>query len=325
MRIVSLRACAAAVFLFLVSGLVWGQGNYPSKPIRFIVPFPPGGATDPVARMVGGELSKSLGQQVVVENRGGGGGTIGVDIGVKSAPDGYTIFLGSTGGIGINPVLMAKPPYDPARDIAAISMLALSPLLIVVPPESPLRSVHDLIAAAKARPGTIAYGTAGPGTLHHLAAEMLKQRFGFEITHVPYKGSGPAATDLLGGQLPVAFLDVTSIMAHVRAGKARVLINTGAKRSAVAPDIPAMPEAGIADFDAVGWFILGAPAATPADILALLNRETVRLLALPEIRERFIASGIEAKSSTPAETGAFIRDELAKWTRVIRTAGIKPE
>ena len=323
MRIVSMRA--AAVVLVLVSGLAWGQGTYPSKPIRFIVPFPPGGATDPVARMVGGELSKSLGQQVVVENRGGGGGTIGVDVGVKSSPDGYTIFLGSTGGIGINPVLMAKPPYDPVRDIAAISMLALSPLLIVVPPDSPLHSVGDLIAAAKARPGTIAYGTAGPGTLHHLAAEMLKQRFGFAITHVPYKGSGPAATDLLGGQLPLAFLDVTSIMTHIRAGKARALINTGARRSAVAPDIPAMLDAGIADFDAVGWFILGAPAATPPDIIALLNRETVRLLALPEIRERFIASGIEAKSSTPAETSAFVRDELAKWTRVIRSAGIKPD
>ena len=322
MHTVLLRA--AALFLVVASSLAWGQSAYPSKPIRFIVPFPPGGATDPVARMVGAELSKSLGQQVVVENRGGGGGTIGVDIGIRSAPDGYTIFLGSTGGIGINPVLMAKPPYDPVRDIAPISMLALSPLLIVVPPASPLRSVQDLIAQARARPGSLSYGTAGPGTLHHLAAEMLKQRYGFDMTHVPYKGSGPAATDMVGGQLPVAFLDVSSIINHIRGGRARALVNTGEKRSAVAPDIPSMAEAGIPDFDAVGWFMLGAPANTPAEVIALLNREMVRILGTTEIRERFIASGIEAKSSTVEEVSAFIRDELAKWSRVIRTAGITP-
>ena len=322
MHTVLLRA--AALFLVVASSLAWGQSAYPSKPIRFIVPFPPGGATDPVARMVGAELSKSLGQQVVVENRGGGGGTIGVDIGVRSAPDGYTIFLGSTGGIGINPVLMAKPPYDPVRDIAPISMLALSPLLIVVPPASPLRSVQDLIAQAKARPGSLSYGTAGSGTLHHLAAEMLKQRYGFDMTHVPYKGSGPAATDMVGGQLPVAFLDVSSIINHIRGGRARALVNTGEKRSAVAPDIPSIAEAGIPDFDAVGWFMLGAPANTPAEVIPLLNREMVRILGTTEIRERFIASGIEAKSSTVEEVSAFIRDELAKWSRVIRTAGITP-
>ena len=315
---------AAVLLLVLVAGAAWGQTAYPSKPIRFIVPFPPGGATDPVARMLGAELSKSLGQQIVVENRGGGGGTIGVDLGVRSAPDGYTIFLGSTGGVGINPVLMAKPPYNPVHDISAISMLALSPLLIVVPPASPIRSVQDMIAAAKARPGSIAYGTAGSGTLHHLAAEMLQQRFDFKITHVPYKGSGPAATDLLGGQLPLAFLDVSSIGTHLRSGKARALVNTGAKRSAVVPDIPSMDEVGIPDFDAVGWFMLGAPANTPAEIIALLNRETVRILATPQVRERFILSGIEAKSSTPAEAAAFIREELAKWTHVIRSAGITP-
>ena len=315
---------AVLLLVLLAAAPAWGQMTYPAKPIRFIVPFPPGGATDPVARMLGVELSKSLGQQVVIENRGGGGGTIGVSVGVKSAPDGYTIFLGSTGGVGINPVLMAKPLYDPARDISAISMLALSPLLIVVPATSPIRSVQELIAAAKARPDSLAYGTAGPGTLHHLAAEMLQLRFGFKITHVPYKGSGPAANDLLGGQLPLAFLDVSSIGAHLRGGKARALANTGAKRSAVVPDIPSMAEVGIPDFDAVGWFMLGAPANTPAEIIALLNRETVRILGMPEMRERFLRAGIEAKSSTPEEATKFIRDELAKWARVIRSAGISP-
>ena len=319
MRNVFLRTLA--LLLVLVSGLASAQSAWPSRPIRFIVPYPPGGAADAVARLVGQEMSKSLGQQIVIENRGGGGGTIGVAAGIKSAPDGYTMFLATTASIAINPMFMATKPYDSLRDISLVGMLAISPLALVVPASSPIHSIPDLVAAAREKPGGIGFGTAGNGTPHHLAGETLNQMYGIKLTHVPYKGSGPAAVDLVAGQLPAAIIDVTSIITQVRAGRARALATLGNKRTAVAPEVASMAEAGVPDFDISGWFLLGVPAATPREIVARLNQELVRILSLPEVRERFIASGVEARPTAPEETAAFVRDQVEKWGQRFRASG----
>ena len=310
-----------ALLALVVAGGALAQSAYPARPIRFIVPFPPGGAADAVARMVGQEMAKTFGQQVVVENRGGGGGTIGVGAGVRSAPDGYTIFLATTASVAINPMFMSKPPYDSIREITPISLLAVSPLLVVVPAASPIKTLQELIAAARANPGSISYGTAGTGTPHHLAGELLNQMFGVKLNHVPYKGSAPAAIDLVAGQIPAAIIDVTSIITQVRGGRARALASLGAKRTAAAAEVPSMEEAGVQNFDMAGWFMLGAPAGTPREIIVKLNQEVVRILALPEIRERFIASGNEARSKSPEEMAVFIRGEVDKWSRVVKASG----
>ncbi len=310
-----------ALLALAVAGGALAQPAYPARPIRFIVPFPPGGAADAVARMVGQEMAKTFGQQVVVENRGGGGGTIGVGAGVRSAPDGYTIFLATTASVAINPMFMSKPPYDSIREIAPISLLAVSPLLVVVPVASPIKTLQQMIAAARANPGGISYGTAGTGTPHHLAGELLNQMFGIKLNHVPYKGSAPAAIDLVAGQIPAAIIDVTSIITQVRSGRARALASLGAKRTAAAAEVPSMEEAGVQNFDMAGWFMLAAPAGTPREIIAKLNQEVVRILALPEIRERFIASGNEARSKSPEEMVVFIRGEVDKWSRLFKASG----
>ena len=324
MRILTALRCTLALALVSVATGAFAQG-WPSKPVKFIVPFPPGGGADATGRIVVQELSRALGQQFVVENRGGGGGTIGVAAGMKSAPDGYTLFLGATGAMAISPTLVPNLPYDPTRDMAPVSKLVISPLLLAVPASSPLRSLQDLIAAARAKPGSLSYATAGNGTAHHLAGELLKQMAGIDMTHVPYKGSGPAATDTLAGQVPVGFLDTTSSLALVRSGKLRSLGTTGEKRTALAPEIATLAESGLPGFDASGWFILGAPSGVPREIITRLNAETVRALAIPEVRERLLASGNEPISSTPEELGAFIRDEIEKWAKVIKVAGVKAD
>ena len=324
MRFLIAIRCTLALALVGVFTGVFAQG-WPLKPVKFIVPFPPGGGADATARIVAQELSKALGQQFVIDNRGGGGGTIGVAAGMKSAPDGYTLFLGATGAMAISPTLVPNLPYDPTRDMAPVSKLVISPLLLAVPVSSPIRSLQDLIATARAKPGSLSYATAGNGTAHHLAGELLKQMAGIDMTHVPYKGSGPAATDTLAGQVSVGFLDTTSSLALVRSGKLRSLGTTGEKRTALAPDIPTFAENGLPGFDASGWFIMGAPAGVPRDIITRLNAESVRALAIPEVRERMLASVNEPISSSPEELGAFIRNEIAKWAKVIKVAGIKAD
>ena len=302
---------------------VLAQGAWPSKPIKFIVPFPPGGGADATARIVALELSKALGQQVIIENRGGGGGTIGVAAGMKSPPDGYTVFLGTPGPMAVSPTLAPDLPYDPTRDMAPVSKLATTSLLLAVPGSSAVHSVLDLIAAARAKPGSLSYATGGNGTSHHLAGELLKQMAGIDITHVPYKGPAPATTDTLAGQVSAGILDLHSSLPHVRSGKLRSLGTTGGKRTAFAPDIATIAESGLPGFDVTTWFIMGAPAGVPRDIVTRLNAETVRALAIPEVRERILATGNEPISSTPEELGAFIRDEIARWAKVIKAAGVK--
>ena len=325
MGFLTVLRCRVALALLgaLIASGVFAQGAWPSKPVKFIVPFPPGGGADATARIVALELSKTLAQQFVVENRGGGGGTIGVAAGMKSPPDGYTVFLGTPGPMVVSPTLLPDLPYDPTRDMAPVSKLATTSLLLAVPGSSSVRSLQDLIAAAKARPGSLSYATGGNGTSHHLAGELLKQMTGIDMTHVPYKGTAPATTDTLAGQVSAGVLDLHSSLPHVRSGKLRSLGTTGAKRAAFAPDIATLAESGLPGFDVTTWFIVGAPAGVPRDIIMRLNAELARALATPDVRERILASGNEPISSSPEELGAFIRDEIAKWAKVIKASGVK--
>jgi tripartite-type tricarboxylate transporter receptor subunit TctC len=306
----------------LAAGDAGAQAGYPSKPIRFVVSFPPGGSSDLVARAMAPRMAGRLGQQVLVENRPGAGGNIGVDAVAKSAPDGHAIGIAAAGALTINPHLYPSMPFDPLKDLAPVSMLAVIPIVIASSPAG-AGSVRELIAAAKAQPGKLSFGTTGSGSAMHLAGELLKQMTGIDMVHVPYKGSGPAAADLAGGQIPLAIVDLTSALPHIRAGRVKAVAVTGPARTVTAPDIPTVAESGVPGFDAVGWFGVVAPAGTPAPVVARLNAEIVDALKVPEIRQHLLAGGAEPATSTPEEFGRFIRSESEKWAKVVKAAGVK--
>jgi len=296
--------------------------EYPSKPIRFIVPFPPGGSSDLIARAIAPRLSERMGQPVLIENRAGAGGMIGVEMVVKAPPDGYIIGLAAAGALSSNISLYPTMPYHPEKDLAPISMLAMIPFFLVAHP-SQAPTLKQLIDAAKAKPGEIAVGYGGNGSTMHLAGELFNMMADIKLQPVPYKGSGPVSTDVLGGQVPLGVVDVPSAIAHVRAGKMRALAVTSKRRIVAAPEVPTFEEAGVPGYEAIGWFGAVAPAQTPVDIVNRLNREIVAALAVPEIRERALAAGAEPLTNTPQEFAAVIREETRKWAQVIRTAGIK--
>ena len=296
--------------------------DYPSKPIRFIVSFPPGGSSDLIARAIAPRMAERMGQPVLVENRPGAGGMIGVEMVAKAPPDGYTIGLAAAGALSSNISLYPSMPYHPERDLAPVSMLAMIPFFLVAHPSQPA-SLKELIDTAKARPGMIAYGYGGNGSTMHLAGELFNMMAGVTLQPVPYKGSGPVSTDVLGGQVPLGVVDVPSAIAHVRAGKMRALAVTSKRRISAAPEVPTFEEAGVPGYEAIGWFGAVAPAQTPADIVNRLNREIAAALSVPEIRERALAAGAEPLTNTPQEFAAIIREETRKWALVIRTAGIK--
>ena len=296
--------------------------DYPSKPIRFIVSFPPGGSSDLIARAIAPRMAERMGQPVLVENRPGAGGMIGVEMVAKAPPDGYTIGLAAAGALSSNISLYPSMPYHPERDLAPVSMLAMIPFFLVAHPSQPA-SLKELIDTAKARPGMIAYGYGGNGSTMHLAGELFNMMAGVTLQPVPYKGSGPVSTDVLGGQVPLGVVDVPSAIAHVRAGKMRALAVTSKRRISAAPEVPTFEEAGVPGYEAIGWFGAVAPAQTPADIVNRLNREIAAALSVPEIRERALAAGAEPLTTTPQEFAAIIREETRKWALVIRTAGIK--
>jgi tripartite-type tricarboxylate transporter receptor subunit TctC len=296
--------------------------DYPSKSIRFIVPFPPGGSSDLIARIIAPRMGERMGQPVLVENRPGAGGMIGVDMVAKAPPDGYTIGLAAAGALSSNISLYPSMPYHPERDLAPISMLAIIPFFLVAHPSQPA-SLTLLIEAAKAKPGGLSIGYGGNGSTMHLAGELFNMMAGVKLQPVPYKGSGPVSTDVLGGQVPLGVVDVPSAIAHVRAGKMRALAVTSKRRIAAAPEVPTFEEAGVPGYEAIGWFGAVAPAGTPAAIIQRLNAEMVAALAVPEIRERALAAGAEPFTNTPQEFAAIIREETRKWAEVIRTAGIK--
>jgi tripartite-type tricarboxylate transporter receptor subunit TctC len=324
---VNLCGSLKLVLAALGCGILWAAGGalaqgYPTKAIRVVVPFAPGGATDITGRAVGAAMSETLKQGVVVENRAGGGGIIGADVVAKAPPDGYTVLLGTPAEIAILPHLQ-KLPYDPLTDFVPVSLATSSPLILVAHPSLPVKSVSDLIALVKARPGQLSYGSAGTGGVHHLAAELFKITFKLDMLHVPYKGVGAVLPDLLGGQIQMTFSSMPPSMPHVGSGKLRALAVTSTRRSSVAPDVPTMIEAGVPDFVATNWFAYFVPAGTPDAIVGALNAEINRSLKREDVKARLVAQGLDTLGTTPAELGRFVREESAKFAKLIKAADVK--
>jgi tripartite-type tricarboxylate transporter receptor subunit TctC len=311
----------ALVFVF---SSVHAAELYPSKPIRLVVPFPPGGPADIIARTVGTRLGEALKQAVVIDNRGGGNGNIGAETVARSPADGYTLLLVPS-ALAANRSLYAKLTYDLDKDLAGVSGLAVFPLLLVAHPSAEVRTVGELIALAKQKPGALNYASAGSGGGAHLATETFRRAAGIDVVHVPYKGTGPAVAGILGGQVSFMFASVPSVLGHVRAGKLHALAVSSARRSAALPNVPTVSEAGVAGYELVSWFGIAAPTGTPAEILSQLSTEIGRLLANPEVRERLKTEGGDPMPMEPAAFDAFIASEIARWSRVIRETGAKLE
>ncbi|MEJ8849660.1 tripartite tricarboxylate transporter substrate binding protein [Variovorax rhizosphaerae] len=316
----SLALAAAAV----APAATWAaEGAYPSKPIKLIVPFPPGGGTDTTSRLVAEKFTALHKWIVVVDNRPGAAGNIGLDAVAKSAADGYTIGMGQAANLAINPALYSKMPFDPLKDFTPIVEIAVQPVVLVVRDDSPYKTLADLVKAAKDKPGTMSIGQAGSGTVGHLAGELLSRRAGIQVLQVPYKGAGPAMTDLLGGQIPAYFGNSVSVMTQVQAGKVRALAVTSAQRLPALPKVPTVAEQGFAGFEAVTWLGLVGPAKMPADAVTLLNKEVVSILGRKDVQERLSSEGSIPVTGTPAQFAALIKAEHAKWGGLIREASIK--
>jgi len=309
--------------LCAVTSLAWGQ-QWPTKPVRIVVPYPPGGANDIVARALQPALSASLGQPIVIENRGGGATQLGTEAVARSAPDGSTFLLTNI-ALGANPSLFAKLPYDTSKDLAPISLISTVPLVLVVHPSLPANTAAEFVKLAKAKPGSIHYASAGNGSANHLSMEMFRAATGIDVVHVPYKGFGPAMTDLLGGQVASAFASTLASLPHVKAGKLRALGVSTAQRSAAAPDLPTIAESGVPGFDVSEWQMLLAPAGTASTIVERMQREVAHGLRNDEVKTRLTELGATPVGSTPKEAEAFLKSELARWADVAKRAGIKPQ
>ena len=296
---------------------------YPTKPIHFVVPFAPGGGSDLVARTVGQKITEALGQPVIIDNRTGAAGMIGAEIAAKSPPDGHTLLLGSNGPLAINPGLYAKMPYDAARDFAPVSLVTIMPFVLVTHPALPVKSVKDLIALARTKPNQLNYGSPGNGSTTHLANELLKSMAGIQLTHIPYKGVAPAATDLISGQVQMMSGDLSTLLPHVRSGRMHALAVTSARRSNLVPELPTVAESGVPGYEASGWFGVLVPAATPPAVIERLNAAIVKGLAANDSRERLRALGGEVAPGTPEQYGALIRRDTAKWGKLIKSLGIQ--
>ena len=297
---------------------------YPNKPIRYLVGFPPGGSTDLIARTAASKLAELIGQQVIVENRPGAGGTIAAELAARATPDGYTLMhAGMT--MAINPALRKNLPYVPLRDFAPVSLLASMPNVLVVSNAFPTKNVAEFIAYAKANPGKVSYGSSGVGAVPHLSMELFKKLAGIDLVHVPYKGSAQVLTDLLGGQIPVMFDNLPANLAHIKAGRIRALGIPSAKRNPQLPDLPTFIESGVAGFEVNGWLGMFAPAATPSAVIATLNAHMVKALNAPDTQKRLSEHGADASPTTPAELGALLKSETVRWAQVIKDAGVPSE
>lgn len=317
----TLAAAAALGSILLAPATVAAQAAYPSKLITIIVPFPPGGTTDILARIVGQALSVEFGQPVTIENRPGAGGNIGGQVAAKAAPDGYTLFMGTVGTQAINASLYKKMPFDPIKDFSPITRVANVPNLLVANPAQPFKSVAELIAYARAHPDKVNFASSGNGTSIHLSAELFKTMAKVQMVHVPYKGSAPAVTDLLGNQVGIMFDNMPSVIQHVRSGKLRPLAVTTAKRSPELPDVPTIAESGLPGYEASSWFGLLAPAGTPPAVIAKLNAAIVKVLGQADIRKRITDQGAEVYRETPEQFASFIQAEGIKWGKVVRDSG----
>jgi tripartite-type tricarboxylate transporter receptor subunit TctC len=298
--------------------------SYPSKPIKIVVPYPPGGFNDTLGRTLAAKFTEAWGQPAVVENKPGANTLIGSDYVAKSPPDGYTLLIVAF-PFAVTPSLIKNMPYDTVKDFAPVVLAAQSPNLLVVNPSLPVKSVGELIALAKAKPNSLSYASTGNGSSNHISMELFKSLAGVQIVHIPYKGSAPAVTDLLGGQVHLMFDNVPNVLPHVKAGKLTALAQTGTKRSPLISDIPTVAEAGVPGYEVTVWFGLVAPAGTPREVVQKLNAETLKILAMPDVRDRFLAQGVEPAGGTPEQFAEHIRAQMAKWSKVVADAGVKAE
>lgn len=314
--------------LFAVSPVAFGAAqapDYPTKPIRFIVAQPPGGQNDLQARAITQKLSERWGQQVVIDNRGGAGGMIGFEIAARAAPDGYTLAMGSISTLAVIPNLNPKLSYQPLRDFAPVTLVSTSPYMVVVPPSLPVKSIKELVAFAKAQPTKLSYASSGNATGIQLATELFKSMAGISMTHVPYKGGAPATTALIGGEVQVMFNNAITSVPHIKTGRLRALAVTGAKRSAILPELPTIAELGYPGYEADSWQGIVTIAGTPKAIVSKLHRDLVEIIRLPDVSEFLTSQGNEIAASTPEQFSAYISTELAKWSKVIKQAGLRPE
>ena len=321
----ALRGCAFILGMAVVVG-VQAQapvGAYPNRPVRLVVPYAPGGNIDITGRIVAPAMSDALGVSFVVDNRAGAGGAIGSDLVAKAAPDGYTLLLASLAQLTINPSLYDKMPFDTVKDVSPITQAVFTPNILALNNDVPAKSVTELVALARAQPGQLTFGSAGVGTSQHLAGELFKSMAHVDIRHVPYRGAAPVITDLLGGRISMFFGNITAVLPQVQDGKLRALAVTSLKRVAATPDLPTLAEAGFPGFDATASFGLVAPVGTPPAIIDKLHRETVRILALPEVRKRFAELGSEVIGNSPSEFSAVIKAEIPQWAKLIKEAGIR--
>jgi tripartite-type tricarboxylate transporter receptor subunit TctC len=316
LRIVLLVAAAAA------SGVAPAQ-SYPARTVRFIVPFSPGGASDTAARLIGQKLSERWGQQVVVENRPGAGGTIGTEVAARAAPDGYTLLMGSSTELAVNPNLYPKLSYNTTRDFTAVALIASTPLLLVTHPSLPVKSVKELVALAKARPGALNYASSGNGATTHLVVEMFKRAAAVDLTHIPHTGSAPAVVSMMSGQTELGIHAVPAVLSQARAGKLRALAVTSAKRIGAAQDLPTLVEAGYRDMEVVIWNAIVAPTGTPRDVVAKVGVDVLALLSLPDLRQSFASQGAELTPGNADQLSAYIRTELAKFAKVVKESGAR--
>ena len=319
-----LQAIGSVAFALITSATFAQSGGYPDKPIRLVVPYPPGGGTDVIARIVQDRLRAALGQSIVIENRGGAGGSIGTEVVARSAPDGYTVLF-TLSSHTINPAIFSKLTFDTARDFEPIGIVCSLPQILVANPQFPANTVEQLLAMAKEKPGSLAYASVGNGSPGHLAGEMMKIRTGTQLTHIPYRGGGPAVTDVVSGQVPLLWVSIPAAAQFVKQKQLKALAVSTLKRSAAFPDVPTMQESGISDFEVDSWYAMFVPAKTPRAIVDRLNAALNTVLKEPDIRDKLLAQGSEAVGGTPEQLGAVVNAELPKWAKLVKDAGIKAD
>ncbi len=324
MQTFTMRSAAVAAAMLMAAGGGALAQSYPSKPVRIIIGFPPGGAIDTAARIMAPRLSENLGQQFVIDNRAGAGGVLGTELAAKAPADGHTVFFGTLGNLSVNPLLYPKLPFDVARDFAPLTQVVSTYFMLYVHPSLPAPTVRGLIALAKARPGQINYSSSGNGGAPHLAAELFNSMAGVRMVHVPYKGSAPSFTDLMSGQVQLTYDAVSTGLPHVRSGRLRALATLGPRRLPLAPDVPTLAET-LPGYEVVNWFGMVVPAATPRDVVTRLHGELIKVLRLPDVREKLNALGMDPVGSSAEAFGAFMQAETAKWARVIKEANIRAE
>jgi tripartite-type tricarboxylate transporter receptor subunit TctC len=323
-KVFSRRAILSLCAIFILAGAAAAE-NYPSHPVKIVVPFPAGGSNDIIARILAQKLSERTGQQSFVENRGGAGGNLGAEAVAKATPDGYTLLVTAPPPLSTNAALYKSLPFDPAKDFAPVALLATVPIVLMVNPSLPVKNVQELVALAKAKPGTLNFGSSGIGSTNHLAGELLKRMTGIDIVHVPYKGAAPAMNDLIAGHIPMMFDNMPAVLPQVQGGNVRAIAVAGAKRAAALPAVPTVAEQGVAGFEAFAWFGMVAPAKTPALVLETLQREVEAILKMPDVEKRFAELGADPGNVAGAAFGKFLAEDTAKWTKIIQASGATAE